>query len=279
MPSSLSGQPLDAVYFETIFAHFQTSLALLDEIRRFYGKSLQLQTLAAANGQSRYQINLKTETNTFESAMIDLNTDGNCIAAAAAHELLHLRQPIKGFPRVRSLSLNALHSRQTPLLTVSLDTIINLLDHDIFVTDFIALGYPLDSFIVPSAAKIGLHEREAKKFLKIHRATPQALLWPFYIWWSIEYFRHFISIEHGVRDAQKLANNVLIWGGKALPEFSSVAKKIRAWIALGEHRDPESYVSALQQLLALTQMPRASSFAMIRSADGDAAPRVEVLSG
>jgi hypothetical protein len=147
------------------------------------------------------------------------------------------------------------------------------------VADFVTLGHSIDSFITPTTAKVGVYEREAKKFQKIHRATPQVFLWSFYTWWSIEYLRHFISIEHGLRDAQKLANNVLVWGDKALPEFGSVAKKIREWIARGEHRDPESYVPALQQLLALIQMPRASSFAMIRSSDGACAPTVETLSG
>src|SRR5262249_5920251 len=123
MPISPLGLPLDPTYFETIFAQVPASLALFNEVRTFYGNSLQLQTLSAANGQSRYQINLNTATNTFESAIIDLNPDGSHIAAAAAHELLHLRQPINGFPRVRSLSVNALHSRQTSLITVSLDTI------------------------------------------------------------------------------------------------------------------------------------------------------------
>jgi hypothetical protein len=273
----VSPQALDPAYFEAIFAEFPASLALFNE-RKFYGKSLQLQTLAEANNQSRYQINLHNETNTFQSAIIDLNTRGARISAAAAHELLHLRQPIKGFPRVRSLSLNALHGRQISLITVSLDTIVNLLDHDIFVTDFVTLGYPIGSFIMPSATKVGLHEREAKRFLKVHRTTPQVFLWPFYVWWSIEYFRHVISIEHGVQEAQKIANNVLIWGNRALPDFDDLAKKIRAWIALGKHRDPKSYVSAVQDFLALVQMPRASSFAMIKSAVGDSFPTVEAVS-
>ena len=63
---------------------------------------------------------------------------------------------------------------------------------------------------------------------------------------------------------------------RALPGFRKRAELIQSWVWQGHHRQPETYVQAVQRLAELLHLPVTPQFCSLRPAVGGA-PLVEVM--
>jgi hypothetical protein len=269
---------LEPSFFETLLADYPAGLALFHDLQRFYGTSLRLTGGETQKGTSTYRIDAGQSSPVFREASITLNTTGNRVPAAAIHEMLHLRQPLKGFPLARTLELSVYQQGAASDIENTLTRTTNVVDHDIFAHDFIAMGFPIESFLMQGRLQFDVYKNQSKKLIKRRHSIDDAFMWTFYNWWSLEYLRHFISIEHGTLKSQQLATNVELWGVRALPDFGDIAHRIRRWVSIGRHRGAKSYQSALDELLALMRMPPISSFSLLSSSGDGGPPAVTVVS-
>jgi hypothetical protein len=248
-----------------LLADLPGALALLDEVSAFYGDRLAFSAGSPDSLVSTYALDCDAERLRFSSARVILASGSSRQAAAAVHELLHLRLPTRSYPRVRSLEMNQMHQSVAGDLAEGLGKVLNVVDHDIFVADFVSTGLALSDFLGP----VGQDPNYKRTWQEMERKhTPQPLMFYWWFWWTLEYVRHYISIEHGVPTAEKSAEKVEKWGSKALRGFSSETKNLRNWIKVGRHKDAATYADSIRELLQIMQMPPPTFYTVHKSPTG-----------
>lgn len=177
-----------------------------------------------------------------------------------------MRLPIRNFPRIRSLSLTPIHQSVLDFVGKAQTSVTNVVDHDIFKDDFIALGFPIEQFLVKSNEPIS-YKRVARDAR--NQTTPSQLKFMIWSWWCIEYLRHYITSFHGQEDCELLAEKVAKWGRRSVPGFERGMARIREWISEGKHRQPTQYAAAMQALFDIIQIPTISGFYVVQLDDNN----------
>jgi hypothetical protein len=252
-------------YVTSLFNDHPLANNLLDEVAGFYRDSLVIRREKNANDMSGYKLDVDAKNLKFNGAIINIDTSTNRVPAAACHELLHLRLPTRNFPRIRSLSLTPIHQSVVDFVVQAQTSVTNVVDHDIFKDDFIALGFPIEQFLVKSNEIIS-YKRVARDAR--NQTTPSQLKFTIWSWWCIEYLRHYITSFHGQEDCKIIAEKIAKWGVKALPGFGRGMARIREWVSDGKHRQPTQYAAAMRTLFDIIQIPPISGFYAVQL-DGD----------
>jgi hypothetical protein len=257
-------------YIDQLFRDFSPGLALLARVRAFYGASFRINLHNEPDGVSHFAIETGGPSLKFEGAIIDLNTTTDRVKAAAMHELLHLSLPIRGFPAVNAMTVTpsatqTVYDDDIRQLDEVLRKTVNIVQHDIFVEEFVASGLPLQQFLAPRSIqpKYASHVRENRgKELIPNRA------WLAYSWWLYEYLNNYISIRHGDKRAGRYAGRTIKFGSQLLPDFGQKAAQIRAWVARGKHLSAETYPEAMREIFLLMDYPLIPIFCTLTPVDG-----------
>lgn len=256
-------------FWSDLFAGYPPGHLLLDEVRNFYGSSLRLERLGNPSAASHFSIDPGGETRGFRSARIYLNTATSRVKAAAVHELLHLCLPARGFPVLNSFTSThaidlALWSRYVPAFV---DKTLNVVQHDVFVDEFVAAGLPISEFLGPRTdhREYGKEARQSiGKFLPPDRA------WQPWSWWSFEYLNNHISIGHGDDSAKRLAKSTAKWGDRLLSGFSSKALEIETWVTRRRHQCVATYPDSMRELFQILGLPIVLKFCALKPNAGTA---------
>ena len=256
---------LSIEYIRSLFSDHPLATALADQVASFYRDALTVRRSSATDDISGYGISVDQEKLEFHGAFINLNTTTDRVPAAACHELLHLRLRSRGFPLIRSLDLDTVQ-RAIPadVFIATANTIQNVIDHDIFKDDFVAMGFPIEQFLAKPTSYPD-YELEAKN--SRFNATPLRLQFTYWMWWSREYFIQYAGIEQGVENSESLAQAVEKCGSEVLPGFRQTIVLIRQWLKSGRHRQAESYPAALRNLFDIMQIPSISTFYSLKLAN------------
>jgi hypothetical protein len=256
---------LSIEYIRSLFSDHPLATALVDEVASFYRDALTVRRSSATDDLSGYGILVDQEKLEFHGVFFNLNTTTDRVPAAACHELLHLRLRSRGFPLIRSLDLDTVQQAiPADVFGATANTIQNVIDHDIFKDDFVAMGFPIEQFLAKSNDNPD-YEIEAKN--SRFKATPSQLQFTYWMWWSREYLIQFAGIEQGVKNSESLAEAVEQWGTQVLPGFRQTIILIRQWLKTGRHRQVESYPAALRNLFDIMQIPPISSFYSLKLAN------------
>lgn len=238
---------------------------LFDEVYAFYADTLRF--LGNESGTvSTYRFDTDAEHLRFRSVTIELALNTDRLPAAVTHELFHLRLRILGYPQIRSFALDVLTARIGSDLAETFNRLLNVVDHDIFVGDFLDAGLPLSQFLGAPASPKSNYKAQWREMQR--NPTPPELMFVWWNWWTLEYLRHLISREHGSDVATAAAEQVEKWGARALPGFQKETAKIRDWIKAGNHKNPQSYPGALRQLASLMRLPN-PSFLLVEKAGSE----------
>jgi hypothetical protein len=267
---------LPLTYLETLFSDFAPGEALLREVSDFYGSKFFIRRNDVPSGESKFTIDSGGERAIFQHATISLNTTTNRVRAAAVHELLHLRQPIRGFPLVRSLALDPFHHQQAVYIDEALAKTVNILDHDIFVSDFVESGLSIAAFVNINEAVAPSYRTLSKRWTRDLGSAATGLEWIPWSSWALEFLRHKIPARHSVPKAAEFAAGAKKWGAACLSGFGEAADQIEIWILAGRHHHAASYGSALNDLLFLMRLPQIESLVLLKAC-GAEGPRVQVV--
>ena len=163
----------------------------------FYGPALHVNLQDnGPKGLSGFRFEISTGDSL--EAHIDLNTTSNRVQAAALHELLHLSLPARGYPVVRAWAPivappSRVQETDIPLINVRINQTFNVVQHDIFVGDFLASGLPLDQFLGPRAFP---HYGDKAKEVKGKTIDP-ARVWIHRSMWTLFYLGERFGTRHG----------------------------------------------------------------------------------
>ena len=257
---------MTADYLDKLFVECAQGAKLLADIREFYGSTFKFSVQENLSGTSHFVIDTGAETLRFREASIRLNTSTNRIKAAAIHEALHLSLPTRRFNVIHAITLRPEHAPDFARIDETIRKTVNIVQHDIFVNEFVAMGFPLSEFIVrrPTAPR---YAEEAKSFRGKVLIPDHA--WIAWSWWAFEYFNNYLSIKHGDDSAELLAQNAATWGSRVLPGFQRKAEEIRDWAADQRHQQPETYMDALRRLFEIMQLPANLQFCSLVLAPGE----------
>jgi hypothetical protein len=211
-----------------------------------------LEVIKTSNGVSSYYFDLGGESEIFQCARLQLNSESKRQRAAAIHELLHLCQPIRGFALIQQIISEPKHVAEMDFLIDVQNKIQNVIAHDCFVDEFLQTGLPLSDFLVPRT-DTHKYEEVAKSYRRIKR-TPE-IEWHAQSWWAFEYFNNYIGIAHGDLQAKQLAEHAEKCARIVLPDFGDTAQLIRDWVGRKKHCTAATYVEAVRELLELIMFP------------------------
>ena len=239
-------------YIQKVFDDFSLGQELLTRVETFYGDSFSLEIIETSDRVSSYHFDLGGESEIFQCARIQLNSESRRQRAAAFHELLHLCQPVRGFALIQQIISEPKDAAQMDFLIDIQNKIQNVIAHDCFLDEFLQTGLPLSEFIVPRT-ETHKYEDVAKSYRRIKR-TPE-IEWHARSWWAFEYFNNYIGIAHGDLQAKQLAEHAERSAIKVLPDFGDTAQLIRNWVGRKKHCKAATYVEAVRELLELMKYP------------------------
>lgn len=254
---------------EHILAGHSGAAGLWKDISSFYGSKLDVRA-AEPNGSSRFHFDLDSQSLVFNRAIIELSKSKR-EAAALVHELLHLRQPVRGFPYIRSLSLTSVQRKVASTVLETLNKAKNVIEHEIFIGDFRALGFRTGDFLAlepqPDYDKFASRQIREDQKSSIKKDHPE-YKWITWSWWAMEFLRQEISIGHRESGGEgRLAEEAERAACRLYPEFDRCTDRIREWIAGGAYRTPERNAGALQTLMTLMMLPPISAFTTLARTD------------
>ena len=236
---------------------FPLAQQLSREVYDFYGDRLKF--IESGNFTSTiFTLRLQHQPVALKSAEIQLQLETDRVAEALAHELLHLRLFILGFP------LGEFVRVPFPFVQYARDFIgmchwvLNVVQHEMNYQSFIALGFDKSHFLVRSNEVIDYQKRFSPEF---HDKLPAQVEFPR---WGIEYLRHFSTALHGGGgESLNQAQEALIWGSRLYPRLRGVAAEIRKWFEFDFFKDPAKYPGQVNFLLELMGIPKFTGWARI----------------
>jgi hypothetical protein len=238
-------------------AGFPFAQKLSREVYDFYGEHLVY--VESRNFPSTiFTIRLQHHPILLESAEIQLQLGTNRVAEAIAHELLHLRLFMLGFPLGEFVQIPFPFVHYARDLIGMCHWVINLVQHEMNYPNFIALGFDKNHFLFRSNEVIDYQKRFSSEF---HNGVPAQVEFPR---WCIEYLRHFSTALHGGGGAfLDQAQDALVWGSRLYPQLRLVTAEIRKWFEMGVFKDPSQYPTQVNALLELMEIPKFAGWALL----------------
>lgn len=238
---------------DELFADLPQAQQLLADVREFYGAALQLHRRDNHDGISQFSVDQGRPGMPFQHARIVLNFASDRVREAGVHELLHLALPSRGFNVPGSLT-GQLTDAQFAEVDQVLKKAINIVQHDIFVGEYLAMGLSLERFM--ARRRDNPQYRALARRLR-GRVTP----WDRSMW-AFEYLNNQLGRRHGDPEAERLSEACLQHGEGAMPDYpaTAAAAAIDRWIAKVHHRNTQTYIGALRELFTIIQLPAGISF-------------------
>jgi len=236
---------------------FPLAQKLSREVLDFYGNHLVY--LESRNFPSTiFTLRLQHQPIFLKSAEIHLQLGTDRVAEALAHELLHLRLFILGFPLGEFVQIPFPFVPYAQEFIGMCHWVINLVQHEMNYQDFVALGFDRNHFLARSHEVIDYQKRFSPKF---HNRVPAQVEFPR---WCIEFLRHFSAARHGGgEESLDQAQDALLWGSRLYPRLRVVTAEIRRWFEMGFFNDPANYPGQINFLLELMKIPKFTGWARI----------------
>jgi hypothetical protein len=232
---------------------------LLREVYDFYGHSLSY-VESRDFTSTIFTIYLQHEPVALESAEIQLQLGGDMLAEPLAHELLHLRLPLLGFPLVEMVEIPIRLNDYACDFLGMCHWVVNLVQHEITFPSFIALGFDRRHFLTRTGEVIDYRKL-------FHRQSwngyPEEVDFPR---WCIEYLRHSVTARQGGgREYGCYARDALGWGSRLHPELKQIGDEIDGWFETGAFRDPRKYPHEVNALLDLMRIPKCTGWVLLEA--------------
>jgi hypothetical protein len=245
-----------------ILADCSPAVELLSSVSEFYGSSFNVSIRATSDGVSHFSIDPGQEDLLFKSASITVNPTGNRVKEAVVHELLHLNLPIIGFNPVHTLSLADRYAVEFPRIDETIKKTVNVVQHTIFLEQFIEMGLPIDRFLAAAQTE-PQYGAEARQYLGAQLDEDRA--WIAWSWWSLEFLRNYLAIQHGDKKAKSFARSAAKWGDRLLPGFKRKTNDISDWFEKSDHKHPAKYQNAMNSLFTLMEIPATVRYCALKA--------------
>jgi hypothetical protein len=239
---------------------YSATQQLAREVYDFYGEHLGY-VESRDISTSCFNIDLQHEPTLFlKLASVELQLGTDRTAEALAHELLHLQLPILGFPIGEKVDIpEHLDKFGTDFLEIY-SKIGNLVEHEIIIESFIALGFSKKRFLGNLVPPIDYRQL-------VLNTLPKEVYVPeigFY-WFCLEYFRHWITIRHSNDpSAAGFAQSALEWGARLHPELKQIAAEMIGWVESGNFKQPDQYSQQFNFLLELMRVPKYTGWVVLK---------------
>jgi hypothetical protein len=228
---------------------YPSAQRLSQEVYDFYGNDLSY--LESRDFTSSiYTIRLQHDPIALKSAEIQLQLGTGRTAEALAHELLHLRLPMLGFPLGEIVEVPVQLDPYARAFLGMCHWVVNIVQHEINFHRFIALGFEKKHFLEQLVTPIDDRKRLNTKLQNGYTAEVD------FPEWCIEYVRHLLTARHGgSKDHLRRAQDALGWGSQLYPELKQTAAEIDRWFESGTFKDPYQYPRQVNLLLELMRIP------------------------
>jgi hypothetical protein len=251
-----TGPPLAIAEIRELLASRPLALPLLESIGSFFGSALGFRRQNPA-------INESVASYSFEDwkspilAWLDIIFAGGARreAASIVHELLHAKLATRGFPIPIGMKTNNYHTHNASL-QITL-TLANLAQHEIFIDDFLSLGFDKNDFVFDTTNATNIQECRTN--------LADGLAKPGYApcmrgAWNVFWLGEWLSDKHGWHNS---LDGALAVGHELFPETADAdCKQMTEWINRGEYKTAAHYAGAFNQLLESVGLPRAG-FAIV----------------
>ena len=182
-------------------------------------------------------------------ALIRLKSGTSRITQSLAHELLHLRLAVRRFPRYSEIDAPDHLEKFISALSEYYDPILNIVQHEIMLPEFLALGFQQrDLLVLPQLPE------NYQQFVR----TPKNEIIPEvrFPWWCLEYIRNWSHARHSTFLAPALyASEALEFGKTEYPELPQAVTQMTQVLENGLFRDASKYPSEVNKLLSIMRVP------------------------
>lgn len=213
---------------------------LIDQVIWFYGPNIKFQRTNDTLSRFVRNIQFNGTPRPVPLAEIYLSSNG-FPEEALIHELLHLVMPLRH--EVYGIGFT---TDDEPLKELT-SQINNVLEHDLFLPDYLSLGYTIDRFIGPSELNKNYLQRVKEGGVN-------------QVYWLHEYLRLLISLKHLPEEKQAICRkgleNVRNISLKKYPELRPHYQNLREWINERSFHVPGQYfksISKLHELMGITK--------------------------
>jgi hypothetical protein len=223
---------------------------LARQIHDFYGDHLLYEPREDWDS-SKFEIDLTPERSTIlESAKVKLKTGTDRMTEALTHELLHLELPPRGFPVGHSLNVPDHLDAHAKTFIEMIGAVTNLVQHQIFFSRFVELGYRSEFFLGQSTPAPD-YERLASAPNKQY--IPE-IGFP---WFCLEFLRHWICIRHTNEPGLDASAQAALTTGSLLEQdLPLTVQRMQEWVERGRFKKPDQYANQFNNLLDLMRIPR-----------------------
>jgi len=231
---------------------------ILQEVYDFYGHYLSY--IESEDFTSTiFTINLQHEPIALKSAEIQLQLGTDLLAEALAHELLHLRLPMLGFPLAELIQIPfQLDYFAQDFLGMG-HWVLNLIQHEINFQSFQTLGFDKNYFLCKLAEPIDYREM---LFSRLPQEGYVAEVG--FPWWCLEYLKYWMSARHGgSQEYMGYAQDALDWGSQLHPELRHTTAEMHRWFEKGAFKDPHQYPRQINWLLGLMRIPKFTGWVIL----------------
>jgi hypothetical protein len=193
------------------------------------------------------------------SAFIHLKLGTSRVSESLAHELLHLKLTTRKFPRYQTIDLPDRLKKHKQALSEYYDPLLNIVQHEIMLYDFIALGFSQKDFLIQPPAPENYQGLVGDSRYQI---IPEVR----FPWWCLEYIRHWAHARHSILlGPVRHANDVLTFGKIEFPELPQAATQMMQLFENGHFKDASKYPSEVNKLLRIMRIPVISQWVEISS--------------
>jgi hypothetical protein len=227
------------------------------EVYNFYGNYLSY--FESKDFTSTLYVNhLQHEPIALKSVEIQLQTGTDRSTEALAHELLHLRLPMLGFPLGEWVEIPfPLDPYAGEFLGMG-QWVLNLIQHEINFQSFSAMGFDKKHFLTPLVEPVDSRKRRKPE---PQMGYPGEIDFPRC---CIEYLRYvFIARHGGHQDFGRYAQDVLDWGSRLHPELKPTVAEISRWFEEKAFKDPSQYPRQVNGLLELMRVPKFTGWVIL----------------
>lgn len=210
---------------------------LIDDVLASYNNYVEIKT--TENISSRFIRNVALiENRAVAVGQIELSTK-LFTEEALVHELLHLAMPLTH--GVYAIGFN----EDNPTLNDFATLIQNVLEHDMFLEEYLEMGYSIDRFLGTPTLKIDYDQRREEDSID-------------HVYWMHEYFRLSIAMAHiPLRlksECRNCINNVKRLAFKEYPHLKELFPRIKSWIDSKKfHFD---HFNEIRRLFKIFQIPQ-----------------------
>jgi hypothetical protein len=219
------------------------TLAVVQEVTSFFGSRFQYSESENID-TSEYGLGIEPIV-----ALVHLKVGTSRITQSLAHELLHLRLAVRKFPKYSEMDAPDHLENFISDLSENYDPLLNIVQHEIMLPEFLALGFQQKDFVVPPRPPVNYQQlvRTSK-----NQIIPEVR----FPWWCLEYIRNWSHARHSTLLQPALyASEALEFGKSEFPELPQALAQMTQVFENGHFGDASKYPGEVNKLLSIMRVP------------------------